>query len=145
MYKRTLIWTGLVVCALTLAACVPNSNNSSVVPSAQSQERTMSSESESLGAEGEMVYESVVSYSNPGGSDDVGFKLTVENGLVKSVEVDVLAKNSTSINRQNSFRAGLGAVVVGKPLAGLKVDRVGGSSLTTKAFNDWVATIVTTQ
>jgi hypothetical protein len=105
----------------------------------------MSSESESLGAEGEMVYESVVSYSNPGGSDDVGFKLTVENGLVKNVEVDVLAKNSTSINRQNSFRAGLGAVVVGKPLAGLEVDRVGGSSLTTKAFNDWVATIVTTQ
>lgn len=142
MYKRTLIWTGLVVCALTLAACTStNSNSSQVTPASQSQEQTMLPEGETSNSEGEMIYEGVVSYDNPGGSDDVGFKMTIENGLVKDVEVDVLAENSTSINRQNSFQAGLDAAVVGKPLAGLKVDRVGGSSLTTKAFNDWVATL----
>lgn len=78
------------------------------------------------------------SYKNPGGSDEVGFELIVDNeGTITEANVDVLAKNPISIKRQEAFAAALPGAVVGKKLSELSnIDRVGGSSLTTASFNE---------
>lgn len=77
------------------------------------------------------------SYTNPSGSDEVGFNVMVDaNGMVTGVTVDVLATNGISQNRQKAFAEGLPQAITGKKLAELSaIDRVGGSSLTTSAFN----------
>lgn len=86
----------------------------------------------------ETVTQSVkVIYATPAGQDPVGFNITTDKeGVIIDAKVEVLAKNSTSQNRQRAFAADLPQVLIGKKLSELTaIDRVGGSSLTTKAFN----------
>lgn len=77
------------------------------------------------------------SYKNPGGEDEVGFSLTVDGaGIITAAQVEVLAKNPTSIKRQEAFAAEFPKAIEGKKLSELgNIDRVGGSSLTTASFN----------
>lgn len=77
------------------------------------------------------------SYKNPGGADEVGFSVSVdESGVITQATVEVLAKNPTSIQRQKAFAAELPQAIQGKKLSDLTtIDKVGGSSLTTEAFN----------
>ena len=76
-------------------------------------------------------------YNNPAGGDDVAFTVVVDkNGVITDAKTQVLAIHGISEARQKSFADSLPAVVVGKKLADLtSLDRVGGSSLTTNAFN----------
>ncbi|MFA9262084.1 MAG: hypothetical protein ACEQSB_01855 [Undibacterium sp.] len=82
-------------------------------------------------------------YSNPSGKDEVKFSLFVDStGMIVDAKVGVLATNDISKKRQMAFADGLPAVVKGKKLSELStIDKVGGSSLTTKAFNDSLATL----
>lgn len=77
------------------------------------------------------------SYKNPGGSDEVGFIVMVGNdGVITDAQTEVLAVNPISKMRQQAFAEGLPAAIKGKKLSELSaIDRVGGSSLTTGAFN----------
>lgn len=77
------------------------------------------------------------SYKNPGGADEVGFSVSVDgNGIITKASVEVLAKNPTSIMRQEAFAEGLPQAIQGKKLSDLNsIDKVGGSSLTTGSFN----------
>jgi NifU-like protein involved in Fe-S cluster formation len=78
------------------------------------------------------------SYENPAGGDDVMFTLVVDaTGIITDAKTGILAIHDISKKRQLAFAEGLPAAVKGKKLSELTtIDRVGGSSLTTKAFND---------
>lgn len=148
------LFIGLVVCVFVLSACTTtpeasnttqetmtqtentNKNNAMIAPD---QDPLVSDTSDNN--DGAQVYEETVRYTNPGGGDEVGFKLTVTNGVVTDADAEVKATNSTSVNRQLAFKSAFKQAVVGKPIDGLTVDRVGGSSLTSKAFNEWVSTL----
>ena len=77
------------------------------------------------------------SYGNPAGSDEVGFVLALDdNGVIVNATTEVLATHDISKARQAAFASGLGTAIQGKKLSELTaIDRVGGSSLTTNAFN----------
>ncbi len=77
-------------------------------------------------------------YKNPAGEDEVGFTLYIDSvGTIVDVKTDVLAIHDISKKRQVAFAEGLSAAVKGKKLSELTaIDKVGGSSLTTKVFND---------
>lgn len=81
------------------------------------------------------------SYKNPGGTDEVAFSLVVdETGTIITASTEVLAKNPTSIQRQEAFAEGLPQAIQGKKISDLTaIDKVGGSSLTTAAFNTSLA------
>lgn len=83
------------------------------------------------------------SYKNPSGEDAVGFTLSVDAmGTIVDAKTDILATNEISKKRQVAFAEGLPAAVKGKKLSELSsIDKVGGSSLTTKSFNDALATL----
>jgi hypothetical protein len=78
------------------------------------------------------------SYPNPAGMDDVRFTLSVDGmGVITDAKTDILAVHDISKKRQEAFAAGLPAAVNGKKLTELTaIDKVGGSSLTTQAFNE---------
>lgn len=77
------------------------------------------------------------SYQNPAGADEVGFNVTVNaEGVVTDATVDILAEHAVSKTRQLAFSDGFAAALKGKKLSELTaIDKVGGSSLTTGAFN----------
>ena len=77
------------------------------------------------------------SYQTPGGEEQVGFTLVVDDlGVITDARTQVMAKTPTTEIRQKAFADALPQALKGKKLAELTtVDRVGGSSLTTGAFN----------
>lgn len=83
------------------------------------------------------IAEVETSYMSPAGEEKVGFTIVVDaDGVITDAKTNIMAKAPTSVMRQESFAKELPKVLMGKKLASLtKVDRVGGSSLTTGAFN----------
>lgn len=97
------------------------------------------SESEELESENEVSVET--SYQTPAGDEKVTFVLSVdEAGMITDAETLIQAKAPISVDRQKKFSEELPTILVGKKLADLSdIDRVGGSSLTTGAFNKALA------
>ncbi len=79
-----------------------------------------------------------VSYSNPSGTDTVEFNVTVTDGIITSASATPKADNEISLKRQTAFAAEVSSKVVGKKASDLNIDAIGGSSLTTAAFEKFV-------
>jgi hypothetical protein len=73
----------------------------------------------------------------------VGVTLTLTNGVVSDAAVtfDNRPLGQYSNDNQARFADTYKTQVVGKPLAGISLSRVGGASLTSRAFNEAVAQI----
>ena len=76
-------------------------------------------------------------YETPAGSDPIGFSVTVDKeGIITDAALEVLASNEISEKWQQNVAKLLPTAIKGKKLSELtKVDKIGGSSLTTEAFN----------
>ncbi len=81
-----------------------------------------------------------VSYTNPSGSDEVEFSLTVTDGVITSVSATPKAKNEISTKLQTAFAEEISSKVVGMKISDLNLAAVGGASLTTGAFNKFLQT-----
>lgn len=79
-----------------------------------------------------------VSYGTPDGSVNIGFSVTITNGIITAASSTTMV-GGTSGAYQNIFAAGLSQAVVGKKAAGLNIAAIGGASLTTTAFENFVA------
>jgi len=130
--KTALIWVLLVAGILALWKFVWKPMNDDRVASPANKEL-----SENMMNTAEKQVSVRTHYNNPGGGDDVAFTLSVDSdGIITSATTDVLAVNPTSQMRQQAFAADFPQALVGKKLSELAlIDRVGGSSLTTGAFN----------
>lgn len=80
-----------------------------------------------------------VNYKNPAGSDSMKVNITTKNGIITEASVTPMATNPVSLKFQQGFAGKISGSVVGKSVKGLKVDTVSGASLTTAAFNDFLA------
>ncbi|KAE8128748.1 MULTISPECIES: FMN-binding protein [Bifidobacterium] len=73
------------------------------------------------------------------GKDTIDVTVKVAQGDITGVTVVGHTSNDISKKHQAAFIEAIPGVVVGKPLKGLKVDKVAGASWTTQAFNDALA------
>jgi major membrane immunogen (membrane-anchored lipoprotein) len=80
-----------------------------------------------------------VSYKTPAGNDSMKVSVTLKKGIVMDVSVTPLAVNPISLKIQKEFSSGVAKSAVGKNIGGLKVDTVSGASLSTGAFNEFLA------
>lgn len=87
------------------------------------------------------TYEANGSYVSPGGPESIDVKLSLEGGRVTSVTVTPLATRPISLKMQNVVASNVSALVVGKPIDQVQLDKVSGSSLTPQGFNDAVQKI----
>lgn len=87
------------------------------------------------------VYTATGSYNTPGGTERIEITLTIANDIVTAAKAVSKAEARESKEFQAEFIAGFQQAVVGKPLAGLSLNRVSGSSLTPKGFNSAVTAI----
>jgi hypothetical protein len=82
-----------------------------------------------------------ISYSTPGGVDKVNFSLTHKSGIVESLTVTPAAENDISKMWQAKFAESVSSEIVGKNIKDLKLSAIGGASLTTGAFNQFIASL----
>jgi uncharacterized protein with FMN-binding domain len=75
-----------------------------------------------------------VSYKTPAGSDPVEFSVTVTDGVITAASATVKAENEISKKYQTAFVSEVSSKVVGKKAKDLKLDAIGGASLTSGAF-----------
>lgn len=85
------------------------------------------------------TYSKTGNYRSPAQSEDVTFAFTVKAGVVQGVELKNRSTNPTSQKFQGLFAEGIKELVIGKKVSELGTfDRVNGSSLTPKGFNQAV-------
>ncbi len=81
------------------------------------------------------TYTTTLLYESPGGQEENPVTLTIKDGTITNIEIKVLTEIDASIRYQEQFVKELSKVIIGKRLAGLKIDKLSGASLTTDAFN----------
>jgi hypothetical protein len=87
------------------------------------------------------TYAATVSYSVPRGSNKLTAELTISNGAVTAVSTTHDYTDRESGEFISNFDAKIKASVVGKNISSLSLSRIGGASLTTRAFTNALTTI----
>ena len=86
-------------------------------------------------------YSATGDYQSPGGPEKIDVKVTIKDDIVVAVTATPTATSGQAQRYQGEFADGVAAVVVGKKIDELKVDKVAGSSLTSDGFNAAIETI----
>lgn len=82
------------------------------------------------------VYTVQGNYTSPGGPESIGVQLTLDGNTVTDVVVTPNAVLPASVKFQGIVASEVKALVVGKNINDIKLDKISGSSLTPKGFND---------
>lgn len=82
------------------------------------------------------VYIAEGNYISPGGDEQIVVKLTLNEGVIKDSQVESKAFRPNSKKFQGIFIENYKQFVIGKNIDEIKLDKVSGSSLTPKGFND---------
>lgn len=99
---------------------------------------TVSDASSGLSVVAPLTRKETVTYNTPEGMVPVEFDVTVTDGTITSATSTTLATGDASKYNQDNFAKEVSAKVVGKKAADLSVDAIGGASLTTGAFEQFV-------
>ncbi len=76
-------------------------------------------------------------YTSPQWEDTIYFSVSVKDGVIVTATAIPKSKGISG-QMQKSFAKGLSKAVVGKKIAGLSLDAIGGASLTTAAFEQFI-------
>jgi uncharacterized protein with FMN-binding domain len=87
------------------------------------------------------TYTKVGEYSAPSGQEKMGVTVTIKGGVITAASLEHMAVSPISANFQTKFEGGYKTLVVGKRVDEVQLDKVSGSSLTPKGFNDALAKI----
>lgn len=74
-------------------------------------------------------------YQAPSGTETVEVTVTLTGGAITAVTVVGDSSDAQAKGYQAQFASGIGAIVVGKSIDDIQVDKVGGSSLTSGGFD----------
>lgn len=124
-----------------LAGCSTSTPAASPAPAAPEATTAPDDGAAATGSFKDGTYTESGSYQAPSGTETVDVTLTLAGDKVTAVEVTGHATDPQAQKHQGEFKDGIAAEVVGKNIADLKVDRVGGSSLTSGGFNKAVDAI----
>ena len=89
------------------------------------------------------VYSVVGDYISPGGAEQIGVEITLKDDVIVDAKVESKAFRPNSVKFQGQFRSGFSQLVIGKNIDEVYLDKVSGSSLTPKGFNDALEKIKT--
>lgn len=126
-----------VAAEVTTSATIPETAEPTT-PSPVITTSTTTTTTETTTAYKNGTYTADVTYKAPDQlTHPVQVTLTLTNDVVTASEVTFGAEsNGTTAVRQKSFAATYKTLVIGKPITSINLSRVGGSSLTTNAWNN---------
>lgn len=88
------------------------------------------------------TYTSKGNYSSPGGDESVNVTLVIKEDVITEATFAGEATRPISVTMQAMFTANFRPLVLGKKLDEVVLDKVSGSSLTPKGWNDAVTKII---
>jgi uncharacterized protein with FMN-binding domain len=135
MDKRIIPIVGLAIIVIAASGVVGWQKIGSRPP----ETKTETQAKEPMFKDGE--YQSTGVYTSPAGPEKIEVKLTIKDGIVAAAEVAPAAVHEGSKFFQNKFIGGYQPLVIGRKISDLALDKVSGSSLTPKGFNDAVTKI----
>lgn len=115
----------------TLASCASQGENQAV--------KLQEGASVATTASADGVKSGEILYKTPAGDDVMKVSVTLQNGVITQASATPLATNAISLKLQTAFAEKVSENTVGKAIKGLKVDTISGASLTTTAFNEFLA------
>jgi uncharacterized protein with FMN-binding domain len=128
-----------------LAGCAPSASDAAPAASSGTSSSaaapSTSSSSGSSAALRDGTYSATGDYQSPGGASADAVTVTLKSGTITAVKVVPKAADPTARQYEAQFASGIDAVAVGKPIAGLQVGAVSGSSLTSQGFEKALAEI----
>ncbi len=145
--KTKIIYTAILVVLLLVITgaymCRKNSMNVAVqVPVVQNNNNTTTpSNTGKLPGYKNGSYSVTASYISPAGAESFGLQIELANNIIINAVMTPLATNPISTKMQDGFQKGFKALVVGKSIDDVNLDKVSGASLTTKGFNDAIEKI----
>lgn len=86
-------------------------------------------------------YTATGSYQSPGGDETITITLTLTGDLISAASAEGDADSGPSSQYQTKFIDNFAALIVGKNIDEVSLDKVSGSSLTSTGFNEAVETI----
>jgi uncharacterized protein with FMN-binding domain len=119
-----------------LAGCAPSASGSGAA-AADDSAASSSSSSSSSAATADLKdgsYTETGHYQSPAGDSTVAVTVTLKSGTIAAVSVVPKTQDPTAQQYEKQFASGIGAVAIGKPITGLQVGAVSGSSLTSQGF-----------
>lgn len=122
--------------ATTLAGCTAAADNTSTGGNDTSDGATSTSGDYTDG-----TYTESGSYQAPSGEETVEVTVTLADNKITDVKVVGEATDPQAKRHQGEFSDGIAGEVVGKNIDEIKVDKVGGSSLTSGGFNEAIDAI----
>ncbi len=87
------------------------------------------------------MYDAIGNYVSPGGDESIKVVITIKDNIISEAEVTPEATRPMSVKFQGKFVEGYKKKVVGKNINKIKLNKVSGSSLTPKGFNDAIQKI----
>ncbi|HVF69922.1 MAG TPA: hypothetical protein VNA13_05150, partial [Xanthomonadales bacterium] len=81
-------------------------------------------------------YSATGDYMSPGGSENLGVKITLKDGIITDADVQSRATRPTTVKFQGIFVSNYRPMVVGKNIDDAELTTVSGSSLSPKGFNE---------
>lgn len=149
MKRRTYAALAASTAVLTLAACgsdddADSDNPPVATPATSSTPDDSATTTDSSGAFTAGDYEATGTYTTPDGqtqSIEVEVELTAD-GTITDLDADGQAKGGNSEQFQGKFESGIDALVEGRKITELDIDKVSGSSLTSGGFNDAIEQII---
>lgn len=82
------------------------------------------------------TYETIGTYAPHGVKTELHVKVTLQDDAIIDVDANLGETNPLSRQITEKFKSGYKALVIGKPIQGLKLGAVSGSSLTPLGFNE---------
>ncbi len=129
------ILLGLVVIAvISLTGCSANTKTSSTSSPATQAAAASYKDGQ---------YDVVGDYVSPGGPEQIEVKVTLKGNVISDAEVISKADRPMSQKFQQTFIENYKPLVIGKNINEVTLDKVSGSSLTPKGFNDAITKIKT--
>jgi hypothetical protein len=87
------------------------------------------------------TYRETATYESPNGTEEIDVTVSLKKDVITTVTVAGQASGPQAQFHQSEFRDGISAVVVGKNIDEISVNKVGGSSLTSGGFSKAIEAI----
>lgn len=87
------------------------------------------------------IFNTTVNYEVPGDTQTLELSLVLDNGVITEINTNLTKSGRDSNGYQSKFEKSYKNLVLGKNIKDINLSRVGGASLTTKAFMDAITAV----
>lgn len=143
--QKSIISPVLVLCALTfLASCTAIKSQTTTHVDSPVVSTTLANSPSTTSLSTSVISSTKsknITYVTPEWSATAAFSLSVEDGTITAVSASIVSWDRESRQYITRFASGISRAVVGKKVAEVSLDTLGGASLTTEAFTRFLASV----